>query len=267
MNKYFKIFREYPALLDLAYFILSLFLIHSFYLLYVDPISLAELEQAGQLGTVPQRTVWLILKDFEQELALILGLWCLFLLLDRYKTFNDDARLINIDFLRLKSESFSIEGVQDRIIEAERLELNSYLLPGIRVFWDNFRISNSVEKAKSASFDFYLLREESLESKLQLVNFVLWAIPSVGFLGTVRGIGQALAEADQALSGNIATVALNLGIAFNSTFVALILSLILTFIASGLRGRDGERIINCKSYIADNLCERLENIGSRSNSG
>jgi biopolymer transport protein ExbB/TolQ len=264
MGKYLKIFREYPALLDLAYFILSLFLIHSFYLFYVDPISLAELEQAAQTGTVPQRTIWLILKDFEQELALVLGFW--FLLFDRYKTFNDDARLINIDFLRLKSESFSFEGLEDRMIEAEKLKLNSYILPGVRIFWDNYRVSNSVERAKKASFDFYLLREESLESKLQLVNFVLWAIPSVGFLGTVRGIGQALAEADEALSGNIATVALNLGIAFNSTFVALILSLILTFIASGLRGRDGERIINCKSYIADKLCDRLENFGSRPSS-
>ena len=75
-----------------------------------------------------------------------------------------------------------------------------------------------------------------MESKLQLVNYVLWAIPSVGFLGTVRGIGQALAEADQALSGNIAVVALNLGIAFNSTFVALILSLILTFLPLRLEG-------------------------------
>ena len=218
-----------------------------------------------QLGKVPERTLWLILKDFEQEAVLVLGLWCLLLLFERYKTFNDDARLLNVDFLELNDSKFSSEQIESRLAEAEGLALNSYLVPGIRSFWDYYLMFGSIEGARRASFDFYVLREESLESRLQLVNFILWAIPSVGFLGTVRGIGQALAEADKALSGDIASVALNLGIAFNSTFVALILSLALTFIASGLRGRDGERIIKCKSYISDNLCVRLSKQASKLN--
>lgn len=258
-----KTFKDYPAFLDLILFIASVVVVHSFYLLYVDPISLVEMERSMQLGKVPERTLWLILKDFEQEAVLILAIWCLLLLFERYKTFNDDARLLNVDFLELNDSKFSAEQIESRLTEAEGLALNSYLVPGIRSFWDYYLMFGSIEGARRASFDFYILREESLESRLQLVNFILWAIPSVGFLGTVRGIGQALAEADKALSGDIASVALNLGIAFNSTFVALILSLALTFIASGLRGRDGERIIKCKSYISDNLCVRLLKQGSK----
>lgn len=260
LGKSTKVLSDYPIFKDFFYFIFSVFAVHSFYLLYVDPLSAVGLEEAMSKGAVPERTLWLILKDFEQELCLVLGFWCLLLLFDRYQAFNDDSRLINIDFLRLDSEDLSSEKIVGRLAEAEELKLNSYLVPGVRTFWDNYLKTSSVEAAKRACFDFYELREEGLESKLQLVNFVLWAIPSVGFLGTVRGIGQALAEADQALSGDIASVALNLGIAFNSTFVALILSLVLTFVASGLRGRDGERIIKCKSYIADSLCERLTRI-------
>lgn len=257
MEKLTRILTDYPIAKDLLYLLLSLFVIHSFYLLYVDPLSAIGIAESINDGSVPERTLWLVLKDFEQELCLIMGGWCLLLLLDRYQAFNADSRLINIDFVDLKSELFTSEKLEKRLLEAEDLRLNSYLVPGIRTFWDSYSSTGSVEKAKRASFDFYELREESLESRLQLVNFVLWAIPSVGFLGTVRGIGQALAEADRALSGDISSVALNLGIAFNSTFVALILSLILTFVASGLRGRDGDRIIKCKAYIADALCERL----------
>jgi biopolymer transport protein ExbB/TolQ len=252
-----KALGDYPIIKDLIYVLIALFVVHSFYLLYVEPLSASGIEDAIIRGVVPERTLWLILKDFEQELCLILGAWCLLLLFDRYQTFNDDSRLINIDFLELQAPATTKEKIVERLNEAESLQLNSYLVPGVRTFWDNYATTGSTESAKRASFEFYELREEGLESKLQLVNFVLWAIPSVGFLGTVRGIGQALAEADEALSGNISSVALNLGIAFNSTFVALILSLVLTFAASSLRGRDGDRIIKCKAYIADALCERL----------
>lgn len=257
MNKIIKLLRDFPAIKDLVYLLVAIFLVHSFYLIYIDPAAAVGMAESLAAGEVPERTLWLILKDFEQELCLILGVWCVLLLLDRYQAFSDDSRLVNIDFLDLSDGDHAVEKISERLSEAESLELNSFLVPGIRVFWDSYLANGSTKLAKEASYEFFQLREERLESKLQLVNYVLWAIPSVGFLGTVRGIGQALAEADQALSGNIAVVALNLGIAFNSTFVALILSLILTFVASTLRGRDGERLIKCKSYIADALCERL----------
>ena len=104
---------------------------HSFYLLYVDPLSAVGLEEAMSKGAVPERTLWLILKDFEQELCLVLGFWCLVLLFDRYR-FNDDSRLINIDFLGLDSEDLSSEKIVRRLTEAEELKLNSYLVPGVR---------------------------------------------------------------------------------------------------------------------------------------
>ena len=102
------------------------------------------------------------------------------------------------------------------------------------------------------------LEEQTLDARLQLVNFILWAIPSIGFLGTVRGIGQALADADQALAGDIASVALNLGIAFNSTFVALLLSITLTFIASSFKGRDIDRLVKCKRFINESLSNKIQ---------
>ena len=62
-----------------------------------------------------------------------------------------------------------------------------------------------------------------------MVRYIIWAIPSIGFIGTVRGIGEALSQAHIAVQGDIASMTASLGVAFNSTFVALAVSIFLMF--------------------------------------
>ena len=71
---------------------------------------------------------------------------------------------------------------------------------------------------------------ERSESELSMIRYIAWAIPSVGFIGTVRGIGDALAQAHKAVGGDITGVTSSLGVAFNSTFIALLISLVLMFL-------------------------------------
>ena len=259
-DKGLSLLRNNAVFLDVLFFFLACFLVHSVYVFYVHPISAEEISGAVLMGAVPKRTVWLILKDLEQELCLILAIWCIFMLFNRYRILSEDSRLIQLDFLGFRAGGYTLASVEGKLAEAEGLGIETYLIPGCRTFLDNFMVSGSVEDSKKIAFEHYELSEEVLESRLQLINFILWAIPSVGFLGTVRGIGQALADADQALAGDIANVALNLGIAFNSTFVALLLSLFLTFIASTLRGRDIDRLIKSKRYISENLAMHFKNL-------
>ena len=68
---------------------------------------------------------------------------------------------------------------------------------------------------------------DRLDSELSMVRYIAWAIPSIGFIGTVRGIGDALGQAYKAVEGDIAGVTASLGVAFNSTFVALVISIII----------------------------------------
>ena len=71
------------------------------------------------------------------------------------------------------------------------------------------------------------IEAERLDSELSMVRYIAWAIPSIGFIGTVRGFGEALGQAYKAVEGDISGVTASLGVAFNSTFVALILSIII----------------------------------------
>lgn len=63
-----------------------------------------------------------------------------------------------------------------------------------------------------------------------LVRFVIWAIPIMGFLGTVIGITVAIASLSPTQMENISGVVAGLGTAFDTTATALALSMVLMFL-------------------------------------
>lgn len=62
-----------------------------------------------------------------------------------------------------------------------------------------------------------------------LVRFIIWAIPIMGFLGTVIGITVAIANLSPSQMENITDVVAGLGTAFDTTATALGLSMVLMF--------------------------------------
>jgi biopolymer transport protein ExbB/TolQ len=73
----------------------------------------------------------------------------------------------------------------------------------------------------------------------------------------VRGIGSALAQAHRAVEGDITGVTQSLGVAFNSTFIALVLSIILMFFIHQLQLRQERLILDADSYCQQNLINKL----------
>ena len=98
---------------------------------------------------------------------------------------------------------------------------------------------------------------DRLDSELALVRYIAWAIPSIGFLGTVRGIGQALGQAHQAVQGNIAGVTQSLGVAFNSTFIALLISILLMFLLHQLQLIQERLVLDTQHYCDHELLRNL----------
>jgi biopolymer transport protein ExbB/TolQ len=91
-----------------------------------------------------------------------------------------------------------------------------------------------------------------------MIRYIVWAIPSIGFIGTVRGIGQALALAYQAMEGDITGVTQSLGVAFNSTFVALLLSLVLMFLVHQLQLLQERLVLETRDYCGTHLIRHME---------
>ncbi len=95
------------------------------------------------------------------------------------------------------------------------------------------------------------------EAGNSMVRYLIWAIPSIGFIGTVRGIGEALSKADQALAGDITGMTSSLGVAFNSTMVALFISIILTFLLHHLQKIQDDLAVDINAYLQERVLDRL----------
>ena len=83
-------------------------------------------------------------------------------------------------------------------------------------------------------------RLERLHEERWFVRWMIGAIPSIGFIGTIRGLGAALAKADLIVSVSskpeqataIGDVSTTLALAFTTTLAALIMALIAGFFDS-----------------------------------
>ena len=90
-----------------------------------------------------------------------------------------------------------------------------------------------------------------------MVRYISWAIPSIGFIGTVRGIGDALGQAYKAVEGDISGVTVSLGVAFNSTFVALVLSIVIMFALHQLQLSQERLVLSTQRYVDKSLIRHL----------
>jgi chemotaxis protein MotA len=82
-----------------------------------------------------------------------------------------------------------------------------------------------------------------------------WVIPSIGFVGTVIGISQALIIAN---SGDMEKITSLLGVAFDTTLVALVLSIIIMWFVHQLQEESDRFHSDLKEFVIDNLINKIE---------
>ena len=99
---------------------------------------------------------------------------------------------------------------------------------------------------------------ERLDSELSMLRYIAWAIPAIGFIGTVRGIGDALSQAHKAVTGDISGVTEGLGVAFNSTLIALLLSILLMFLLQQLQQRQERLVLDSETYLDQTVIRNLQ---------
>jgi biopolymer transport protein ExbB/TolQ len=145
-----------------------------------------------------------------------------------------------------------------RTIEALPDNTHRNLLPrALLTALRRFNSTASIQDVSTAVHTVCESESERLESELSMVRYIAWAIPSIGFIGTVRGIGEALAQAHRAVEGDISGVTQSLGVAFNSTFIALILSIFLMFALHQLQLTQERLVFDAESYCDERLVSHL----------
>ncbi len=120
-----------------------------------------------------------------------------------------------------------------------------------------FATTGSIQAVSDTIKESCEIGADRLDSELSMVRYIAWAIPSIGFIGTVRGIGEALGQAYKAVEGDITGVTVSLGVAFNSTFVALVLSIVIMFCLHQLQLSQERLVLDCQRYADKRLLRHL----------
>ncbi|EXJ09085.1 MULTISPECIES: MotA/TolQ/ExbB proton channel family protein [Nitrincola] len=125
-----------------------------------------------------------------------------------------------------------------------------------------FQTSKSVEQAQNLLNISIDLVQHEMELKYNMLRYLMWLIPTLGFIGTVLGISSALMYAGTVppdSEGLLTEVTLQLGVAFHTTLLALIMSGVLMFLMNIIQSME-ERVMNdAGQYCLDNLINRLYN--------
>ena len=126
---------------------------------------------------------------------------------------------------------------------------------------NRFASTRNVQDVSEAVNSICENESDRLDSELAMIRYITWAIPSIGFIGTVRGISDALGQAYKAVEGDIAGVTASLGVAFNSTFIALVISIVLVFFMHQLQLLQERLVLDTHDYCDRQLLRHLRTTG------
>ena len=128
--------------------------------------------------------------------------------------------------------------------------------------------ANQVQALMQAVAD---IDRKATEDRYTLIRYLTWLIPTIGFLGTVMGIGRAISGfsgvmAEVARGGGdlqaqlqplLGGVAGDLGVAFDTTLLALLLSALIVAIASVVQSREEGLLSAVDDYCLRNFISRI----------
>jgi len=252
---------------QLATLLIAFLVVEVPYALEVRPRARAVLEaQAREMQQNPEyiqeRSWWVIIKDPEQEWEFILCLWALAIMGSKWVSSSRERKLLEGDLVPLAPGARILpEDAREytRQVQALPDEERRLLLPRAALAALNrFRATRSIQDASSTAREVCAAESDRLDSELAMIRYIAWAIPSIGFIGTVRGIGDALTQAHRAVQGDISGVTEALGVAFNSTFIALLLSLVLMFVLHQLQLKQERQVLDTESYVDERLLTNLQ---------
>jgi biopolymer transport protein ExbB/TolQ len=245
----------------------AVIIVHAFYVSVVRPNATEVLEQqaieaANNPDYIRERSTWVLVKDLEQEACFVLMFWALAIMGFKARQLTRERALLDLDLVPI-AEGMRIlpEDTREfaRQVQAMPEANQRMLLP--RALMNALRRFNSTRNIQDVSSSTNIVFEseaDRLESELSMIRYISWAIPSIGFIGTVRGIGEALAQADKAVQGDIAGVTQSLGVAFNSTFIALLISIFLMFLVYQLQLLQERLVFDSQNYVDDKLIRHMK---------
>lgn len=208
--------------------------------------------------------------------TVFLSCWCLAFLLIKWRKLNVQKRALNIELVPDSADYVVspmnaqkiIRDINDKVCRGE----DFMVLWRIECALSNLRNIGRVADVSSFLSDLAENDSNFIENSYTLPKGLIWAIPVLGFIGTVLGLSQAVggfgavvaggADLD-ALKGALGGVTGGLATAFETTLIALIAALIIQLIMTLLQQKEEEFLDDCSAYCHRNLTSKLKMLDIR----
>jgi hypothetical protein len=210
----------------------------------------------------PERVGRLLLGP-EQIVCYAACTWAGFILLNRWLEVRRQYRAFRLNLLDTDDGACILP--EDARLMQRRIEQSGrgkpYILSNmIRLALGKYAVSRSgreVSETIRTQADVDLGR---LVSSMATVHYLAWAIPAIGFLGTVRGLATSLTlggETQLEIGSFIKQATIHLNVAFDCTLIALALSLVVMFLLHTVQRDEESLVIDCQQYCLEHLVGRL----------
>jgi biopolymer transport protein ExbB/TolQ len=220
-----------------------------------SPESRAELETKWSRERIAQ-----LLLGFEQVLCYICAVWATLILQSRYREVLRQRRAFNLELLPTEEGARILpEDARPLARKVEQVTAGRpfVLANMIRLGLGKFAVSKSATDVGEVVRNQADVELSRLVTGMSTVQYLAWAIPAIGFVGTVRGLGGAFGVNEPDIAEFTRQAKDQLKIAFDCTLVALVLSLALMYILHTVQRAEETLVTDAQQYCQEHLLLRL----------
>ena len=205
-----------------------------------------------------------------QHAVVVLFFWSLVILLFKSLKLGLQRRALDVRVLPDEPGSFistsTVEQVLRRLREVADDPRNFVVLNRVEVALSNLRNLGRVGDVEEILRSQASQDESQMETSYALIQGFVWAIPVLGFIGTVLGLSQAIGSftsvlgAGQdvsAITGALGKVTAGLATAFDTTLVALVAALVIQLLMVMVKKSEEEFLDEAMEHGIRNIVGRL----------
>jgi len=211
-------------------------------------------------------------------MALLLTFWALSILYGKLKKARRREASLEVDYIPIDASLDTPDDVDQLLSDvdaATRHADDDLLGQRVRLAIEHFVMNRDIKEVRDVLRAEGEADLEALENSYTLLRSFVWAIPILGFIGTVLGVGAAVGgfasflgemntveQIRQALGG----VTAGLSVAFDTTFVALVLALVVSMTLSSVEKIEHGVLCRLHEYCQKNIIRRFPTEAAKSKS-
>lgn len=199
-----------------------------------------------------------------QALIYTLFIYSVFQLVDRRRFLRRQFRGFGLQLLPTRDQLVltpdEVNQIKLQTIELEKAGESLLVAEFIKKACTQYRNDQSVGETLQVFNAQVDNSKEEMEGQLEMIRYLVGAVVSLGFIGTLIGLSSSIGMAHLAqTTEGMPLITRNLNVAFDTTLVALLVGLVLNFFYHRYLEELDTFYSQSKTYVIDNLISRIYN--------